>query len=114
MIDLTNLNHPSISTSDSSKERGVQPGDAVYVQWQDSYGCSSHWSTIDYSTNPKRMVCQSLGWLMYQDEKVIVIIPHLAQDEDLSVNDGCGDMTIPTDAVLEMTFIPNVPKRPQK
>lgn len=67
----------------------------VYVQWLDSFGCSSSWQpTKIESCSP--MVCHSVGWLLFDSPECKVIVPHLADRQ------GCGDMTIPTVAITKM------------
>ena len=74
----------------------------VLVEWEDSFGCSSRWREIpDITLTPLR--CRSVGWLLHDGEACKVIIPHLsANDHAHSLQQGCGDMTIPTRAVLRM------------
>lgn len=70
----------------------------VYVEWLDSFGCSSSWQKLDIeSCEP--MVCKSVGWLLHDGPTCKVIVPHVSG----VTNEGCGDMTIPTVAVVRMT-----------
>ena len=78
-------------------------GDAVLVEWEDSYGCSSVWQEIPTRGEPYVLTCQSVGWITAKSKKCIVIVPHLAQNGDVQIKQGCGDMTIPTATVLQIT-----------
>ena len=76
----------------------------VLVEWLDSYGCSTRWAEIDEDAKPKALTCSSVGWLLYDGDDCKVIVPHLScpePDQDVS-RQGCGDMTIPTAAIVKM------------
>jgi len=52
------------------------------------------------------MVCRSVGWLIHDDKKVKVVVPHLNQANHPNADlQGCGDMTIPTSAIRKITDI---------
>ncbi|MGZ5442067.1 MAG: hypothetical protein ACXW5U_11505 [Thermoanaerobaculia bacterium] len=74
----------------------------VMVEWLDSYGCTPDWHTLaDVNATP--MVCKSVGWLIRDDEKIKVIAPHISDEGNASeMQQCCGDMTIPSAAVLSM------------
>ena len=72
----------------------------VLVEWEDAYGCSVTWESID-GVDPPRMLCQSAGWLVYDGEDRKVIVPHLLRDFDRTMK-GCGDMTIPTGIIVRI------------
>ncbi|MBV9659190.1 MAG: hypothetical protein JO295_13910 [Verrucomicrobia bacterium] len=84
-------------------------GDAVFVEWEDSYGCSSSWQDIPNEGEPQTMLCQSLGWLVRRSRKCVVIVPHLAENERMGIKQGCGDMTIPAASIVRITRL-NVKK----
>lgn len=71
----------------------------VLVEWLGSFGCSSSWQEIgNFAAEP--LVCISVGWLAHDGDDCKVVVPHLA-DETVSVKrQGCGDMTIPTKAII--------------
>lgn len=73
----------------------------VLVEWLDSYGCSSDWQAIE-SCNPKLLSCRSVGWLAYDGDDCKVIIPHISEPLPEATSQGCGDMTIPSKAVVRM------------
>jgi hypothetical protein len=77
----------------------------VYIEWEDSYGCSPRWENVD-NCSPSVMVCRSVGWLIYDGEKCKVIVPHMNQPENDAVSrQGCGDMTIPTSAIVKIADV---------
>lgn len=71
----------------------------VLIEWVDSFGCSSSWRDMDDEYKPNPMTCRSVGWLYRDDKDVKVIVPHIADVPDQS-KQGCGDMTIPTAAIV--------------
>ena len=75
------------------------------MEWEDSYGCSSSWEDLNESDNrePEHMRCRSIGWLVRQSKRNVVIVPHLAENERMGIKQGCGDMTIPTASILSLT-----------
>lgn len=74
----------------------------VYVEWQDSYGCSPDWEDLE-NCSPVPMVCRSVSWLIHDNKKCKVVVPHLNEaDHPNAVLQGCGDMTIPTAAIVKM------------
>jgi hypothetical protein len=74
----------------------------VYVEWADSYGCSSRWEDIE-NCSPDVMICRSVGWLIHDDAKCKVVVPHMNEPNHPNVKrQGCGDMTIPTAAVIKV------------
>jgi len=75
----------------------------VLVEWLDSYGCSSSWQGVEEPLRPPRvMTCRSVGWLAHDGAECKVLIPHLAVVGDDEPKQGCGDMTIPTVAVVRI------------
>ena len=89
----------------------------VLVDWVDSFGCSSNWQPLrvdDLNDDPPEpVVCHSVGWLAHNGKDCKVVIPHVSEIEPRkNVKQGCGDMTIPTKAILSIT--PLVPQRKRK
>jgi len=80
----------------------VKKPQPVFVEWEDSYGCSTEWESID-DVHPEGMRCASLGWLVYRDKKSTVIVPHIAKaGNGTQIRQGCGDMTIPTASITRL------------
>lgn len=72
----------------------------VLIRWVDSYGCSTDWNEI---ANARAIAheCVSVGWIVKDGVDAVVVVPHLspANDDIAAVEQGCGDMTIPTSAI---------------
>jgi len=80
-----------------------EPRRLVLVRWVDSFGVSSNWREIGECA-PDVLTCQSVGWLLHDAADCKVIVPHLAGSEPdaATAEQGCGDMTIPTAAILSI------------
>lgn len=74
----------------------------VLIEWQDSLGCSANWQKLDGIEPPKPLLCQSVGWLMYDGADCKVVVPHLTKDHANAPRQGCGDMTIPTKCITKL------------
>ncbi len=82
--------------------------DLVKVEWFDSYGCHSSWlETRDLAKKAGPHVCFSVGWLIEDNQDVIVIVPHLspANDEIDAEEQGSGDMTIPKVSIISREIL---------
>lgn len=76
----------------------------VLVDWVDSRGVSTHWQRLtDFHKNN---ICKmkSVGWLLFDDEESVCIIPHLGIEED-DDNQGCGEMHIPKPCITKITIL---------
>jgi len=74
----------------------------VYIEWEDSHGCSNSWEFID-QCKPAVAICQSVGWLIHDDKVCKIVVPHLLPYNDNGIRpQGMGDMTIPTSAVRKL------------
>ena len=75
----------------------------VYIEWVDSFGCSPDWAEIVPDMKPELLVCKSVGWLFYDGPDCKVIVPHITSEgHSQTAQQGCGDMTIPSKAVLKI------------
>lgn len=83
----------------------------VFVEWVDS-SRSDAWQHFDGRT-PSLTSCKSVGWLLRDDKDIKVIAPHVSLADDKDSGQSCGDMTIPTRAVVRMVDLaePQQPKR---
>jgi hypothetical protein len=89
------------------EKNGAEIGDAVLVEWEDSYGCSATWQEMPSECKPDTMICRSLGWILARTQRHVVVVPHMACNEETGIKrQGCGDMTIPTASILRLTRIP--------
>src|SRR2546425_96866 len=74
----------------------------VYVEWLDSYGVGSHWTSVKNIKTPD-LTCKSVGWLISEDETTICVCPHITQDDhDVADYAGCGEMHIPLVAIVRL------------
>lgn len=73
----------------------------VFVEWEDSFGCSSRWENLD-GCQPSVMLCRSVGWLLHDGDDCKVVVPHVSTPPGADGPQGCGDMTIPAKAVVRM------------
>ena len=74
----------------------------VLIEWQDSLGCSANWQKLDGVEPPKPLLCQSVGWLLYDGDDCKVVVPHVTRDHASAPRQGCGDMTIPTKCITKL------------
>jgi hypothetical protein len=72
----------------------------VLVQWLDS-GYSSGWQPVA-DIEPEVMVCNSVGWITASNRECLVLISHLIEPNSRAPKQGCGDMTIPRAAILNI------------
>lgn len=87
----------------------------VLVAWVDSYGVGSSWRDIggDEISDTQPLRCRSVGYLVHDHDSAIVIVPHLAlphpglsrPNGDEATVDGCGDITIPRNAVERIMYL---------
>ena len=73
----------------------------VLIEWQDSFGCSTDWQPLD-GVRAAPLICKSVGWLAYDGDDCKVIVPHVSTAHNHAAQQGCGDMTIPTKAILKV------------
>ncbi len=59
--------------------------------------------TADETTNNTPLTCYSVGWLVKDGEDAKVLSAHITQEESPQ---RCGDMTIPSRAILCIREIP--------
>ena len=78
----------------------------AYVEWQDSYGVSAIWQETK-NAKPIQHKCFSVGWIIAENEDVIVLVPHLspANNKIDAEEQGCGDMTIPKCSIVKINLL---------
>lgn len=80
----------------------------VLIEWRDSFGCSTNWTEVG-DLSPKALICRSVGWILYKDDDCHVIAPHLSdRNHDHTPQQACGDMTIPTQAIVRVTELKEI------
>ena len=87
-----------------------QPFKLVYVEWEDAFGCSPHWTTLPgdeglEEVTVKPLLAKSVGWVIREKGTSITIVPHLSMDHAHAEAQGCGDMTIPRSAIRKMACL---------
>ncbi len=70
----------------------------VRVSWIDSYSRDTgNWIDIDeLEEQPELAVCESVGWLFHDTDKLITLVAHYAGDQI------GGDITISKDAIVSI------------
>ena len=52
------------------------------------------------------LYCRSVGWLLSDTKTCKVIVPHFGGERDGDeMMQGCGDLVIPTKAIVKMTVL---------
>jgi hypothetical protein len=80
----------------------------VLIEWVDSFGCSSSWTSLEGS-RAAPLMCRSVGWLLHDTETCKVVVPHITNTDEGITRQGCGDMTIPTCAITRMIDLSETP-----
>jgi len=88
-----------------SKDKGADgvsnrpPYKLVIIEWLDSYTDDKSWHSLkDEIDSPA--VCVSVGYLVWDKEKVKVIYPHIALEDDFSAESAKGGMVIPSLSIV--------------
>ncbi len=71
----------------------------VLVEWEDSQYVSG-WHTEEPCKEP--LLCNSVGWLVYDGDKVVTIAAHITDEE---TPQRSGEMTIPKGAIVRLVVI---------
>lgn len=75
----------------------------VLVEWQDSHALTTGgWMHLDgeYSTEPRTIF--SVGWLLVDDERSKIIVPHRNEETPTTYAQGAGVISIPTRCIVRM------------
>jgi len=74
----------------------------VYVEWEDSCGGNARWTEIK-DMEPNQPNQKSIGWLMHESDRFIVVVQHISSEPDHPrvMFVGHGEMTIPKSAILK-------------
>lgn len=91
--------------------KSLTAGAAVFIEWEDSYGCSSDWQNLPVGGTSETMICRSVGWILRRSRRNVTIVPHMAQNERLGVDQGCGDMVIPLAAIVRVVQLNGIGER---
>ncbi len=80
----------------------------VYIEWEDSAGGTGRWTEIE-DMIPDQPIQKSIGWLMHETDRWVVLVPHLSSEADHPkvLFTGQGEMTIPKSAILKQKELPS-------
>jgi len=83
----------------------------VKVIWVDSVGVGSDWAEVGDGLDLKHE-CVSVGFLARDGEHSKVIVPHISPENKAIGTElrGCGDMMIPTVAIVSMVDLIQEPE----
>ena len=84
----------------------------ILIEWLDSSGCSTNWRNLSELPEPKPSPCRSVGWLAHDGKDWKTIVPHVADADEGSGEQGCGEMCIPTRSILRMHVLPDPTRMP--
>lgn len=70
------------------------------IEWIDSYGCSASWQEIADGIELETITCFSIGYVLKENDNLLVIVPHYAPKTVLNSPQGCGDMCIPKKCIV--------------
>jgi len=79
-----------------------KPYKLVYVEWEDSLGCSSGWSHLDETAAPSEvepLMARSVGFLYRESGSSLTLVPHLVEEMKQTGMQGMGVVTIPKSAI---------------
>lgn len=80
----------------------------VRVEWIDAHGCSPEWTEMPDKDTVRIPTVDSMGWLVYEDERAIVVMPHWCPKSPGVTEQGCGDMTIPRSSIVKIVELQEV------
>lgn len=74
------------------------------VDWEDSAQPSSAWSWVDEISDPKPVICQTIGFLVKETDRCLLLALSIgdATSERPQAN---GVMQIPCSAVVKLTYL---------
>lgn len=76
----------------------------ILVEWEDSAQPSSAWSWVDEISDPKPVLCQTVGFLVKETDRCLLLALSIgdATSERPQAN---GVMQIPRSAVVKLTYL---------
>lgn len=73
------------------------------VRWKDACGGSrSGWRSVEEMKETKEASVMSMGVILHQDERRILLCPHVLLDEKGEVEEGDAEIAIPMDWVISV------------
>ena len=78
----------------------------VLIEWLDAHAGRGWQTTENIEAAAAPLVCRSVGWLLKDTKECKLIVSHLGGEENAKYFMlGCGDLTIPTCAIVKMTVL---------
>ena len=74
----------------------------VKVEWEDSAQPTTSWRYLEDAPSLEIINCQSVGWLIQQDDKVIMLAPNIGDIENGEAAQGSGFIRIPKRAITKI------------
>jgi hypothetical protein len=78
----------------------------VLIEWLDSHS-GRGWQDFDkIERAAEPLYCRSVGWVAKETKDCKVLVPHVSGEKNSdAVLHGCGDLTIPTAAIVRTTIL---------
>ena len=78
----------------------------VLVEWVDSCSVNETWDFVKDLEEPYPVICNSVGWVLKQNDDCILIVPHISdvQNED-SLGACKGGLIIPREMIRNIISI---------
>ena len=73
----------------------------VYVAWEDAVGCTQEWTPMEELEGGKTSECYSVGALITNEEKHIVLVPPFGTGPYM----GLGELAIPKSQIREIYYL---------
>lgn len=88
----------------------------LLVEWLDACSDSAGWNSMERLSNEiDALHCRSVGWLVRETKKEILLVPHIAGERNQGIRpSGAGDITIPKKTITKITVIRKSPKERKK
>lgn len=78
----------------------------ILVHWLDSHSGRGWRNLEDIKECAKVLPCKSVGWLAFEDDNCVTVIPHIYDEKSWNIYiQGCGEMTIPNEAIKKITVL---------
>lgn len=76
------------------------------IEWEDSYNNDMSWKLIKDIPDPAPMICASVGWVIKETKKNIIIAPHISDIKEYrTLGTTCGCLTIPKSAIIKRKIL---------
>ena len=73
------------------------------VEWIDSHSGNGWQRLADIEQATAAIRCRSVGWLVAESDECTTIVPHISGEMNEGVVPyGCGDLAIPTQAIVKI------------